>query len=436
MKQKILRNILKILARGVLKRHRPLVIGITGSVGKSSAKEAIALALEGDFTVRKTEGNLNNEFGAPLTILGLPSGGDSGRAWLFILLKAFWRRWFTFQYPDALVLELGVDRPGDMAYLLSFIPVDIGVVTHVSGSHLKYFQGLASIAKEKGELVLHFKKDQGIAVLNADNKYTAKMAERTNAKETLTYGFSEEAAVRAMHQTLLQGNHENATLPSYSFKLQYQGKTFPVRLPNIIAEHHLQSALAALAVAAALKLNLVTVTQRLEKLAPLPGRLRVLPGIQDTLLLDDTYNASPVSTIEAIRVLGNLGGSRRVAVLGDMLELGSKSDENHRTLYPILEEAGVGVVVLIGNHMRALFEEYQKHPRPERKVYWESNPNIVAQNIKSIITPGDIILLKGSQGMRVELVTKSLLVDQELAESYLCRQSPAWQKKPFTPPQE
>jgi UDP-N-acetylmuramoyl-tripeptide--D-alanyl-D-alanine ligase len=436
MKQKILKHILRTLAKGMLQKHKPLVVAVTGSVGKSSAKEAIALALEGDFTVRKTEGNLNNEFGAPLTILGLPSGGNSSREWFWILLRALVKRFSWARYPEALVLELGVDRPGDMVYLLSFIPVDVGVVTHVSGSHLQYFKSLKGIAKEKGEIIRHFKENQGIAILNADNTYTAKMAEKTNAREIITYGFSEESKVRAMYQTLIQGSREKGSIPSYSFKLAFEGKNFPVRLPNIIAEHHLHAALAALSVAAALKLNLVTVTQRLEKLAPLPGRLRVLPGVESTLLLDDTYNASPVSTKEAIRVLGNLESPRKVAVLGDMLELGVKSDEQHRALKNILDEAGVDVLVLVGTHMKSLFEEYQNTNLLSKKIYWEASPVTVAKNIRAVIQPKDTILLKGSQGMRVELVTKALLIDPDLAEDYLCRQSPAWQQKAFTAPEE
>jgi UDP-N-acetylmuramoyl-tripeptide--D-alanyl-D-alanine ligase len=119
-----------------------------------------------------------------------------------------------------------------------------------------------------------------------------------------------------------------------------------------------------------------------------------------------------------------------------MLELGAKSDEEHRALQKVLEEAGVDVMVLVGAHMKALFEEYQKTNLLNKKVYWEASPVTVAKNIRAVIQPGDAILLKGSQGMRIELVTKALLIDPELAASYLCRQSLDWQHKPFTVPEE
>lgn len=434
MKRIILRKILWFLAKGMLKKHAPLVVGITGSVGKSSTKEAVALALSQHYTVRKTEGNLNNEFGIPLTIFGIQAGGSSIFAWLFIILKAFYLRYCTFQYPQALVLEMGIDRPGDMAYLFSFVSLDIGVVTHVSGSHLQYFKSLAGIAKEKGEILNHFQAGKGVAIINADNKYTLKMKEKTSADVVFTYGFSEGATVRGTNTNLVQGG-EAGSLPYYHLKIEHAGNTFPLRLPNIVAEHHISSVLAAMAVAISLKLNLVEVAKRLEAFASLPGRLRILPGIKETLLLDDTYNASPVSTIEAIKVLGRLNSPRKIVILGDMLELGPKSDELHAELAHTLQEAGISVAVLVGPHMRALFLECQKLGLPIT-LYWEESPLAVVANIKSIVAPHDAILIKGSQGMRMEFITKMLLVDVTLASKYLCRQSVLWLAEPFVQPVE
>lgn len=432
MKQIFLKKILCFFAKGMLQKHNPLVVGITGSVGKSSTKEAVALALSQNYTVRKTEGNLNNEFGVPLTVFGLTSGGGSIFAWLVVIVKMCIRRYFTFQYPQALVLEMGVDHPGDMDYLLSFVKLDVGIVTHVSGSHLEFFKSLQGIAKEKGKIVEHFPEGKGIAILNADNKYTAKMAEKTAAEHVYTYGLTEGASVRGTNLLLVQGSGTEGSLPFYSLKIEHAGNTFPVRLPNIVAEHHLGAILAAVTVAIALKINLVEVAKALEDFAPLPGRLRILPGGEGTIILDDTYNASPVSTKEAIKVLGRLQAPRKVAVLGDMLELGPKSDELHAGLLPDLQSAQVGVVVLVGQHMKSLYKELQLHS-PAIKSYWEESPITVATNIKSILQPKDILLIKGSQGMRMELVTKALLVDENLAPKYLCRQTAPWLAKPFTP---
>lgn len=435
MKQVLLKKILRFLAKGMLRKHKPLIVGITGSVGKSSTKEAVALTLSQSYTVRKTEGNLNNEFGIPLTVFGLSGGGNSLVAWTGILIRMFFLRYGTFRYPEALVLEMGVDRPGDMDYLLSFVTLDIGVVTHVSGSHLQYFKSLPGIAKEKGKIVEHFPEGRGIAILNADNKYTAKMAEKTNAEQVYTYGLNEGALVRGTNFLLVQGNGQEGSLPFYSLKIEHGGNTFPIRLPNIVAEHHLSAILAAVTVAISLKLNLVEVAKALETFAPLPGRLRILPGIKNTLLLDDTYNASPVSAKEAIKVLGRLTAPRRVVILGDMLELGPKSDDLHADLSEDLQASNIHVAVLVGRHMKALYAELQQKA-PDIQSYWEESPTAVAANIKSILQPKDTILIKGSQGMRMEMVTKSLLVDESLAAKYLCRQTPTWLAKPFVSPVE
>lgn len=432
MKSKLLKKILKFLAKGMLRKHQPLVIGVTGSVGKSSAKEAIALALSDQYRVRKTEGNLNNEFGVPLTVFGFTDGSSNLLEWFWIIIRMIIIRYGSFRYPEALVLEMGIDKPGDMEYLLSIAPVDIGVVTHVSGSHKENFRNLSGIAREKGKLVNHFSEGKGIAILNADNELTEKMKEKTNASQVYTYGFSASASVRGTNAMLLQGDAAQGTLPYYSVKVEYGGNTFPLRLPNIVAEHHIGAALAAIAVALSLKLNLVRVAEKLGAFAPLPGRLRIIPGFNAALILDDSYNASPVSTEEALKVLGRLQSTRRIAVLGDMLELGQESQTLHEALAPILKTANINIAVLVGQRMKALYDELKNYP--DIQTYWEADPQTVAQNIKSIVEPGDSILIKGSQGMRMEFISRMLLADETLAEQFLCRQSKGWQKKPFILP--
>jgi UDP-N-acetylmuramyl pentapeptide synthase len=419
----------------MLKKHKPLVVGVTGSVGKSSAKDAIALALSSHYTVRKTEGNLNNEFGTPLSVFGLRSGGSSTLAWAVVLLRMLQQRYFTHTFPEALVLEMGVDRPGDMKYLLSFVTIDIGVVTHVSASHLKFFKSLGGIAKEKGEIIRSFQSGKGVAIVNADNPYTRAMKEKTNAARVITYGLKQEADVRGNNLTLLQ-NTQGTKMPSYTLKIEAEGRSVPLRLPKIAAAHHISAVLAAVSVAVAQKLNLVEVVQKLESFTPLPGRLRALPGVKNMILLDDTYNASPTSTKEALKVLGQMETPRRVAILGDMLELGADSDHLHEDLYNDILASGSQVVVLVGSHMKALWQVFQNNKPEGVSSYWEESPVAVAQNIQSVLGEGDSVLVKGSQGMRMEIVSKKLLIDEALAKDVLCRQSKEWLAKPFVVPVE
>lgn len=415
----------------VLRKYHPLIVGITGSVGKSSTKEAVSLVLAETYTVRKTEGSYNDEIGLPLTVIGTQGGGSSLFGWIRVFCKWLFIVIFPVKYPEVLVLEMGIDRPGDMAAFMDFVPVKIGVVTQVSSSHIAFFGTLNAIAREKGKIISGLPQD-GIAVLNADDARTLKMQDKTKAK-VYTYGFGEGALIHADNFVF---HREAKRAEGLSFKVNFDGKTVPLRLPKIVAKHHIPAALAALAVAVALKLNIFDAIEALEKFEPLPGRLRLLPGRDNTYLLDDTYNASPASTRAALEVMGELMAPRKVAVLGDMLELGAESDREHALLSEAVKNSGVDIVVTVGKHMRALHEQLLADGFSRKQVLWLPDPLSAIEAVMNIVRTEDLILIKGSQGLRMEKVTEQLLVDPRSASSYLCRQSDDWRKKLFTPPAE
>lgn len=430
-KRKLLESILRLMARALLWKYHPLIIGITGSVGKSSTKEAVALVLSRAYSVRKAEGNYNNEIGIPLTVIGASSGGSSLFRWIGVFFK--WLRVLVFpvRYPDILVLEMGIDRPGDMEYLMSFIPVKIGVVTQISSSHMAFFGSLANIAKEKGRLVALLPED-GFAILSADDKRALKMQEKTAAK-TITYGFAADAVLRAdnllFHRMALR-------VEGFSFKLNYDGKTIPVRLPKIVAAHHIGAALAGAAVGVALKMNLVEIASALEEFEPLPGRLRLLPGRDGIIILDDTYNASPASMQAALGVVKELMAPRKILIVGDMLELGADTEEEHRALLESVLASGATIVVAVGEHMRSLYEALLAGGFSRKQAVWTPDPIVAAGIVADIVRPEDLILIKGSRSMRMEKITETLLADPREAEDLLCCQSPEWRSRPFVPPAE
>lgn len=430
-KRRLLERLLRFMTRVVLKKYRPLVVGITGSVGKSSAKEAVALILGVSYTVRKAEGNYNNEIGIPLTVIGAETGGSSWLRWTTVFGKWIYLVVFPVRYPEVLVLEMGIDRPGDMAFLLDFVPVKIGIVTHISSSHLAYFGSLANIAREKGRLIATLPED-GVAVLNADDKRVLKMGERTKAK-VITYGFEEGADIHADNCVF---HREARRAEGLSFKVNFDGKTVPVRLPKVVAKHHIPAVLAALAVGVALKMNIFDVIEVLEGFEPLPGRLRLLLGRENTYLLDDTYNASPSSTQAALEVMGELMAPRKIAVLGDMLELGPETEREHAGLAEAIRQADVHIVVTVGKHMRALHERLLAEGFARKQVLWMPDPMSAVEPLLKMVREDDLILIKGSQGLRMEKITEQLLVDPRTASSFLCRQSDDWRRKSFTPPAE
>lgn len=423
-------HMLGFMARAVLRKYHPLIVGITGSVGKSSAKEAAALVLSKAIRVRKSEENYNNEIGVPLTVLGVGTGGSAMTRMLSALVRFPYLMVWPASYPETLVLELGVDRPKDMTALLDIVSAKIGVVTMVGESHLEYFGSVGAIAKEKSRLISSLPAD-GFAILNAEDDRVLGMGKKTKAV-VLSYGFAPGADVLA-DNIVLQPT-ENGI--GSSFKLNYAGKSIPVRLPGVVARHHISDALAGAAVGIAVGMHLVDIAKRLEGFAPLPGRLRFLRGRNGIGLLDDTYNASPASVSAALRTLGEIPARRKVAVLGDMLELGSISEEAHRGLAGDILLARVGLAVCVGKNMGSLADELLIRGMERGNVLCFPDPVSAAATVRELVREGDLVLVKGSQGLRMEKVSEALSRNVEEARGQLCRQSESWRAKPFSPPTE
>lgn len=423
-------RVLGFMARAVLRKYHPLIVGVTGSVGKSSTKEAVALVLSETIRVRKSEENYNNEIGVPLTVLGVGTGGSAATRILSAMARFPYLMVWPVTYPETLVLELGVDRPGDMAALLDVVPVKVGVVTRVGESHLEYFGSVGNIAKEKGRLISSLPSD-GFAVLNADDSRVLGMGKKTKAV-VLSYGFVAGAAVRA-DNVLLQETDGGI---GSSFKLNYAGKSIPVRLPGVVARHQISDALAGAAVGIAAGMNLVDIAKRLEGFAPLPGRLRFLNGRNGIGILDDTYNASPASVLAALETLREIPARRKLVALGDMLELGAISEEAHRGLADSVLSAQVGSAILVGKRMGSLAEELLARGMQRGNVLCFPDPNSAASAIRDLVREGDLVLVKGSQGVRMEKVSEALSRNVDEARGQLCRQSESWLSKPFSPPSE
>ena len=423
-------RLLSFMANAVVRKYKPLIVGVTGSVGKSSAKEAAALVLSGTMRVRKSEGNYNNEIGVPLTILGVGTDGSAVTRLLSALARFPILVTIPYRYPETLILELGVDRPGDMAALLQIAPSKIGVVTTVGESHIEYFGSVANIAKEKGRLISSLPSD-GFAILNADDERVLGMGKKTKAV-VLSYGFGSNASVSADNIVL----QDTDGVIGSSFKLNYDGTSIPVRLPGVIARHHISDVLAGAAVGIAAGMHLVDIAKRLEGFAPLPGRLRFLHGRNGIGILDDTYNASPVSVSAALSTLAEIPARRKMVALGDMLELGPDSEESHRRLADAVFASGAGTAILVGHHMRSLGKELLSRGMDRGNVFFLPDPDTAATFVRDMVREGDLILVKGSQGLRMEKVSEALLNDPSDAPTLLCRQSTYWRAKPFVPPVE
>ncbi len=414
----VLQVILYVFARLALVRYKPLVVAITGSVGKTSTKEAVYAVLRAQYhsRVRKTELNWNTEIGTPLTILGLPSGGKNIFVWITIFFRALLKIVWDPQYPHVLVLEMGADKPGDIQYLAGLARPTIGVVTAVGDIpvHVEFFAGPKNLAREKARLIEALPMSSGYAVLNYDDETVLEMRERTRARN-ITFGFGENAAVRATAMEVREGESGPEGI---NFKLEHNGKIVPVRLYNIFGKSAVYAALAGACVGIALKMNLVEIAEALALIEPPPGRLRLIKGEKQTRILDDTYNASPLAVQMALETLASLEAKRRIAVLGDMLELGKYSEAAHRAVgEKILNCADIFIAV--GERARFIADEARGRGMAPEKTFEFSATTDAAAKLEDILREGDVVLVKGSRAMHMENIVKEVMAHPEEAGKLL-----------------
>jgi len=424
MLKKILCFILKILARATLWRYKPMIVGVTGSVGKTSTKEVIYAILKDKYNVRRNIKNYNNEIGVPLTILGQETGGHSSWRWLQVFLVGLFEIFYTKDYPEILVLEMGADRLGDIAYLISFAKCDVGVVTAIGEIpvHVEFFQTADQVAKEKSNIIKCLGKD-GWAVLNFDDERVRAMTRRTQGK-IFSYGFDEKANLRVVN---FEQHLENLNEAGISFKVDYQGSNVPIRLKNVYAKHQIYSVLAGIAVGLIFKMNLIEITEALKNYEPPVGRLRFIPGIKNSWIIDDTYNSSPSSVSGALDLLELMPG-RKIAVIGDMLELGSFTEEAHRKAGARAAQVAA-IILAVGERAIFLADEARKQGLPKEKIAHFASAEEAGHQLQDLIVEGDIILVKGSQGIRMEKVVKEIMAEPEKAKELLIRQDESWENK-------
>jgi UDP-N-acetylmuramoyl-tripeptide--D-alanyl-D-alanine ligase len=425
----VIQIILKHFARAILKKYQPLVIGITGSVGKTSTKEAVFTVLGQNKRVRQNIKNYNNEIGLPLTIIGSESPGRSIYGWILLTLRTLSLLLRTNKnYPEILVLEMGVDRIGDMDYLNSIVSCQIGVVTLIGPVHLEYFGTIEKIQKEKGKLIEQLPKD-GFAILNYDNEKTRQIKNISKAK-VLTYGFDEKADVRA--QEMIFSFDQQGKLRGTSFKITYRGSSVPVSLPNVLGTSAVYAALAGAAVGITQSMNLVEISQALRDFKSPRGRMNLIAGIKNTLIVDDTYNASPQSAIAALGVLKEIpivNSAKRIAVLGDMLELGSYSEEGHQEVGKYLAKFKINKLITVGECSRDIDRGAKDAGMSEDDIFHFADSESAGRFLQEIINKGDLILIKGSQGMRMEKIVKEIMAEPLRAIELLVRQEKEWLKR-------
>lgn len=430
----ILHKLLRRLARRTIRRYKPRIIGITGSVGKTSTREAIKAALGESQSIRVATGNYNNEIGLPLTILGDESKGKSLFGWLGVL----WRGWRVSwggdkSYPRVLVLEYGADKKGDIGYLTSVARPHIAVITAIAVAHTEFFGTIEDVTEEKSTLVRAL-PDDGIAILNADDEKVSGMRHIARGG-VVTYGLGSSVDIGADNVEVEQMKHGDVVpgdvLTRLRFRLRSANEEATVSVDNIVGDAHVRAMVAGAAVAMQLEIPAADIARNLKAYSPSAGRMRLIPGIKRSLLLDDTYNASPASVHAALEVLGSFSvdqDSKRVAVLGDMLELGRYSDQAHEDVGAHVANLPIDLLVTVGELGRRVARGALDAGMEQEKVVTYARSPDAARHVQDRLERADVLLIKGSQGSRMEKVVKEIMAEPLKAPELLVRQSNKWRK--------
>ncbi len=419
----ILQYILKILARIVLYRYKPEIVAVTGSVGKTSTKEAIYQVLEKFFRVRQNKRNYNNEIGVPLTIIGLETGGSSLIAWLKNFLLALRTILWRGDYPEILVLEMGIDKPGDMEYLMSFVPVDVAVITAIGEFpvHLEFFPEKGKLVQEKALLAKSL-DGEGQAVLNYDDLSVRMIAdELPRGLKIVQYGFEQGANLQISNFNFSISDLDKKNF-GISFKLEYGGSIVPVQVRGATGKQHAFTLAAAAGVGLYFGLNLVEISGVFKEHRPLPGRTNLLKGIKQTWIIDDSYNASPLATLTSLEILDQFseGKRRKIAVLGDMLELGGKTEEGHRQVGQKVKETA-DLLFTVGSRAIFIADQARKAGMKKENIFEFQTSKQAGLAVQKQLEPQDIILVKGSRSIHMEETTREIMAHPEKAGQLLVK---------------
>lgn len=417
-------GLLTLEARAVLAKYRPTIVAVTGSVGKTSTKDAVYAALSAGHFVRKSEKSFNSEIGIPLAILGAPNAWMNPFKWVKNFLEGLLLILLKNHYPRWLVLEVGADRPGDIARIARWLRPHVVVVTRIPDVpvHVEFFPSPEALADEKARLVRAI-ASEGILVLNRDDCRVAAMRELHGGR-TVTYGFERGAEFAAERPEIL---FEAGKPAGMRFRVNHGGSSTPVTIRGVLGRQHVYPALAALAVAvAAGGVNLVAAAKAIEAARPAPGRMRILDGVRGSVVIDDSYNSSPAALTEAIEAVREIPAKRKIAVLGDMLELGAYSAAEHKKA----GERAADVfdrIVTVGVRARAIAEAARGKKPVETASFHDSRE--AAETVSKEVKDGDLFLVKGSQSVRLERVVERLLAEPERAAELLPRQDAEWKHR-------
>lgn len=362
------------LAQNTLIELPVKVVGITGSIGKTTTKEFTSALLEKRFKVLKSEGNFNNHLGLPLSVLRLREDHEIA------------------------VLEMGMSHAGEIKSLTQIAPPDVAVITNVKPVHLEFMKNMTNIADAKKEILVGMKPN-GTAILNGDDPWVNKISSAWKG-EKVFFGFSKNWDISAQ-------NIQKTGLNGMSFELNYGGLRKKVALPSFY-DSTLSNFLAAVAVAFTFSVPIEDINERSAQLKPAPKRGTVSLLEKAKTLIDDSYNSNPVALEVTLKSVAELRAKRKIAVLGDMLELGEDSVKYHVSAGKQVVESGFDLLVTVGPLSKHMADGAREKGMPKECIHTFENSQEAAKSLGGLLEHGDLILVKGSRGIKMEYIIEQL----------------------------
>jgi UDP-N-acetylmuramoyl-tripeptide--D-alanyl-D-alanine ligase len=363
------------IARSWRRKYRTPVVALTGSNGKTTTKEMIAACLETTFPILKTKGNLNNLIGVPVTLLALT------------------------QRERVVVLEMGMNVPGEIRRLTEIAEPDVGLITNVQTVHLEGMGSLERLKEEKGELYRKMRRD-GTILVNQDDARVVDLASDYPGQK-ITLGIEHPADVMAK-EVRLQG------ADGTSFTLILEGEVMEINLP-LLGRHFIPDALSAMAVACLFGVEVREAKKALENFQPFPMRMEVISLPGGKTVINDAYNANPSSMEFALETLAEVKGKgRTIAVLGDMLELGNFTKEAHQRIGQKVSQLSIDFLIALGEEAPVVVESATRYGFPRERAHVVESHFEALSFLRQIVQNGDWILVKGSRKMAMEKIVDGL----------------------------
>lgn len=424
--KRIIAALLSVEARILLARAKPRIIAITGSVGKTSTKDALYAVVKEHVHARKSEKSFNSDLGVPLSVLGLQNAWSNPFGWLKNLINGLVTALTTNEYPEWLILEVGIDRPGDMARITRWLKPDIVILTRLPDTpvHVEYFGSPEEVVAEKLKLVEALKED-GTLIYNHDDERIRQAAETVRQRTVSFSRYSLSDFTASGDKTI----YENGRPAGLECTLTHGNEAVVLSVHGSLGVQHAYNYAAAVAAGSLLGVPFEAAAESLREHQPPAGRMRLLDGIKSTLLIDDSYNSSPIALERALQTLRELHGTtRKIVVLGDMFELGQFSVLSHLAAGEQVA-AAADVLITVGVRARGIAKGALNSGLDEERIFQYEDAARAGRELELMLMKGDLVLIKGSQGVRLEHIVEEVMAEPERAGELLVRQDPVWKMR-------